>query len=85
MPTLKHKLPSYCRHKGTGQAVVHIEGRDRYLGTYGSPKRKARYEAEIARWMATKGSPVLQAFYPSFGSMPDTPSGALDSLDCRFL
>ena len=61
MPKLKHKLPSYCRHKGTGQAVVRIEGRDLYLGAYGSPKSKVRYEAEIARWMATKGSPVLQA------------------------
>ncbi len=60
MPKLKHKLPSYCRHKGTGQALVRIEGRDRYLGPYGSPRSKARYEAEIARWLATKSSPVLQ-------------------------
>ena len=25
MPILKHKLPSYCQHKGTGQAVVRID------------------------------------------------------------
>ena len=40
--------------------MVGIKGRDRYLGADGTSKNKARYEAEILRWLATKGSAVLQ-------------------------
>jgi len=54
MPRLKHKLPSYCRHKASGQAVVTIDGRDVYLGRYGSRESKTKYEQVIARWLATR-------------------------------
>ncbi len=36
MPRLKNKLPSYCLHKASGQAVVWFGGREHYLGKYGS-------------------------------------------------
>jgi hypothetical protein len=58
MPRLRFKLPSYCRHKATGQAVVTIDGHDHYLGRYGSPESKARYDEVIARLMATKTTPA---------------------------
>ncbi|WP_417847301.1 hypothetical protein [Thalassoglobus sp.] len=32
----KPKVPSYCLHKASGQAVVRINGRDHYLGLYGT-------------------------------------------------
>ena len=32
------KVPSYCRHKASGRAVVRLGGRDVYLGEYGSPE-----------------------------------------------
>ena len=60
MPRLKHQTPKYFLHKASGQAVVKIDGRCRYLGKYGSPRSKARSEAELARWKAAQGSPALQ-------------------------
>ena len=42
------RVPSYCRHKATGQAVVRILGRDVYLGLYGTPESHERYQRAIA-------------------------------------
>lgn len=42
------KTPSYCRHKASGQAVVRISGRDRYLGIYGTPESHEQYRRLIA-------------------------------------
>lgn len=42
-------VPKYLRHKASGQAVVRIDGRDVYLGVYGSPESRKRYAEEIAR------------------------------------
>ncbi len=46
------RTPSYCRHKATGQAVVRIDGRDFYLGTYGTEESRQRYNQMIAEWYA---------------------------------
>src|SRR5262245_23819166 len=45
------RIPQPSHHK-TGQAVVRLCGKDHYLGRYGSPEAKAKYEALIARWLA---------------------------------
>lgn len=50
------KVPSYCRHKATGQAVVRLNGRDHYLGLYGSPESHERYARLIAQWQTTGNS-----------------------------
>jgi hypothetical protein len=34
MPRLARAYPSYRRHKPSGQAVVTLNGKDIYLGTY---------------------------------------------------
>lgn len=52
MPTLKYKIPSYCHHKASGQAVVTLSGHDNYLGPYGSDESRARYDELIAKWLA---------------------------------
>jgi integrase len=54
MPRLKFKVPSYCRHKASGQAVVTLNGRDHYLGEYGSPESHAEYRRLIAEWSAIR-------------------------------
>lgn len=41
-------IPSYCHHKGSGQACVWIDRKPVYLGLHGSPESKRRYE-EILR------------------------------------
>jgi integrase len=45
------RQPSYCLHKASGQAVVRIDGKDRYLGEYGSQDSKAEYDRLIAEWL----------------------------------
>ncbi|WP_339687107.1 site-specific integrase [Gimesia maris] len=42
------KIPSYCKHKASGQAVVHIKGKSHYLGLYGSPESHSKYHQLIA-------------------------------------
>ena len=45
------KTPSYRLHKGSGQAVVTLNGRDIYLGLFGSIASKAEYDRLIAEWL----------------------------------
>src|SRR3954470_22889225 len=46
------RTPSYRLHKPSGQAVVTLDGRDLYLGQYGSPESRAEYDRLIAEWLA---------------------------------
>jgi integrase len=50
MPRRIGKVPSYCLHRPSGQAVVYLNRRPIYLGSYGSDESQERYEREIARW-----------------------------------
>jgi integrase len=52
LPGRPKKVPSYCLHKGTGQAVVRINGRDFYLGKYGSAKSHEAYQRIVAAHLA---------------------------------
>jgi len=40
--------PSYRLHKGTGQAMVQYKGRRFYLGKYGTPESRERYQRFVA-------------------------------------
>lgn len=44
------RKPSYLLHQSTGQARVRIDGKDHYLGAYGSPESRDRYDDLIAEW-----------------------------------
>ncbi len=46
--------PGYLLHKPTGQARVRIDGRDHYLGPYGSPESHSRYDVLIDEWLRRK-------------------------------
>ena len=50
------KIPSYCRHKATGQAVVRIRGQDKYLGKYGTPDSYERYYRLTAELLQSEGN-----------------------------
>jgi hypothetical protein len=53
MPRPRSKNPpAYSQHKASGRAVTRIEGRDHYLGPYGSPESHAAYERLISEWRA---------------------------------
>ena len=49
LPKKKQKLPSYLLHSPTGQARVRIDGRDHYLGEYGSDQSRIQYGQLIAK------------------------------------
>jgi len=51
-PSPSSRTPSYRWHKPTNQAVVTRNGRDYYLGRYGSKESKAQYDRLIAEWLA---------------------------------
>ena len=52
----KKRVPKYALHRPTGQARVRIDGKDHYLGTYGSPESRQRYELLIAQRYARVSS-----------------------------
>jgi hypothetical protein len=43
MPRLVNRLPKYSLHMPPGQAKVRLNGKDTYLGKYGSPESKEAY------------------------------------------
>jgi integrase len=52
MPSRTLRQPSYRHHKPSGQAVVTLDGKDRYLGRYGTPESEAEYDRLISEWLA---------------------------------
>lgn len=46
------RVPSYRRHKASGQAIVALGGRQIYLGPFGSQVSKDEYDRIIAEWLA---------------------------------
>jgi integrase len=49
MPTL---IPKYRLHKGSGQALVQIDGRRIYLGKHGTEESREKYRRIIGEWLA---------------------------------
>ncbi len=47
------KPPAYRLYKRTGQAVVTLNGRDRYLGPHGTKTSRAEYDRLISIWLAS--------------------------------
>ena len=53
MPKLaSEKLPKYRKHRGSGQAIVTLSGKDHYLGPHGSKSSKREYDRLTAEWLA---------------------------------
>lgn len=59
--SMSKKLPKYRRHKASGRAVVTINGRDVYLGVYGSEESKTLYDQKIAEWLASGRGDLMPA------------------------
>lgn len=56
----KKRLPGYLLHKPSGHARVRIEGKDHYLGPYGSVESRALYGELIAAHLARQAAPPTQ-------------------------
>ncbi len=55
------RVPSYCCHKASGQAVVRIDGRDHYLGAYGGRESHEHYARLIAEWTLNEPKQAVRA------------------------
>lgn len=51
-------LPSYRKHRSSGQAVVTLSGKDYYLGPYGTRSSKIEYDRLIGEWLANGRRPL---------------------------
>jgi integrase len=47
----KKRVPSLCLHKASGRAVVRLDGKDIYLGAYGTQEAQAAYDRLITEWL----------------------------------
>jgi len=52
MPRRTKSVPTYRKHKKSGQAVVTLDGTDIYLGAYGTHASRAEYDRLIAKYLA---------------------------------
>jgi len=82
VPRRPGRVPSYCLHKHSGQAVVRIGGHDKHLGRFGSPESYEQYERAIAEWRThcVQSSGSSQEAPATNGSASLTTSGLI--LDC---
>ena len=48
----KRRDPKYRHHKARNLAVVRIDGKDHYLGRFGSEASRANYHRLLADWRA---------------------------------
>ena len=53
MPRTQKGIPCYCLHRPSGKAVVRLNGRDHYLGSYGTEESRLAYDRKIAEWLAS--------------------------------
>ena len=49
---MARSIPKACLHRATGQAVVRLNGKDFYLGRWGTPQAEAAYHRKIAEHLA---------------------------------
>ena len=49
------RKPAYLLHKATGQARCRIDGKDHYLGPFGSPESRERFDDLIREWCLRNG------------------------------
>ena len=74
----KKKLPSYLLHKPTGQARCRIDGRDHYLGDYGSDQSRIKYGNLIAK---LAGGQVIDPIARVKSGSTHTKSGSTASME----
>ncbi len=55
------KMPEIRLHKRSGNGRVFINGREYWLGPFGSPEARRRYEELIAAYVTSKGRSVEAA------------------------
>ena len=75
MPKLSTKMPKFCRH-ARGQAFVKIAGQQIWLGRYGEPATREKYDRLVAQWLAN-GRTLPAAAPPPAAAEPLSIHGVL--------
>ncbi len=68
----KRAVPKYGHHKPTGQARVRINGKDCWLGKYGSPQSRKKYAELICKWEQESDLPPTQVTFAQMALMYST-------------
>jgi len=55
---LGDKLPTYRKHRASGQAIVTLNGTDHYLGPQDTASSRKEYDRLISEWIANGRSPL---------------------------
>ena len=63
MTTRRPQVPAYRLHKARGTAVVTLRGKNYYLGPYGSPESRARYNRLVAAHLRGELDPNQPSSY----------------------
>lgn len=61
-------IPSYRRHRASGQAVVTLNGVDHYLGPWNSHESRAAYDRITQEWLARGGACPIRMMPPANSS-----------------
>jgi hypothetical protein len=80
MTRKRTKCPAYRHYKPKDLAVVRIEGKDHYLGGYGSEASYERYHRLVAEWLARSCTVTV----PSTAALPTPPSLTISELIWRY-
>ena len=65
MARKKSAVPSYLLHKPTGQARVRVDGRDYYLGPYGSEESRIKFGEIVAKIVSGQSTDPFVAKSPA--------------------
>src|SRR5438874_1183111 len=65
MPAKSSQVPKYRHYKPKNLAVVRIDGKDHYLGKYGTDESRERYRRVIAEHLATPSPESPPRYQPS--------------------
>ena len=57
----RNPVPSYLHHAPSGQARVRINGKDHYLGPYGSDESKAEYDRLVRKILTERTKAEVEA------------------------
>lgn len=66
------KPPSYLKHRGVDgrlRARTFVDGKEEYLGPYGSPESHARHQEIVSEWHARRSGAGGQAVPPAAGKV----------------
>jgi len=80
---MSFRTPKYRLHKGSGQALVQINGERTYLGKYGTEESKELYRKLVAEWLASGQKSSSVASTVPAANWPVSISELIDAGICR--